>query len=193
MCLILAQLRLSGQKYIDYYKGDTLIKADRNTYTIKYSKLYKRPYVYMHVKNANNIKREDIHGIMYVFYLQDTKTFDEVVKETFTQEELKAMYKEMRVISDSEPLTEWWIAFEFGVSVNKYTEGIETFEVYFYDTPSRRNISLKKIEQMENKLRERVRFKLFEGRRQFLQDADVFLHDYVKVLFKNVIDDFGSL
>ena len=195
MCLILAQLRLFGQEYVDYYKGDTLIKADKNTYTIKYSKLYKRPEVFLHVGNSDNKNLDLTKGLMNVFYVRDKKVFDDVVKNNFTQEELKAMYKENKILSIYKEDKPWRkvLAFEFGVSVNKHTEAIELFQVDFYDTPAMRNISLKKIEQMENQLRERVRFKLFEGRRQFLDGNYVYLHDYIRVYFKDIIDDFESL
>ena len=192
MCLILAQLRLSGQKYIDYYKGDTLIKADRNTYTIRYSKLGEGLSAYIYIDNVNN-RNTNVKGLMYVFNLQDRKVFSDVIRDNFTQDELKAMYKDYRAILKTYPYIDYRVAFTFGVSVNKYTERIETFMVDFCDTPCRRNISLKKIERMENQLRERVKFKLFEGRRQFLQDAEVFRHDFIRIYFHEVIDNFGSL
>ena len=192
MCLILAQLRLSGQKYVDYYKGDTLIKADKNTYSIRYTDLSKNRCAYIYIDNVNN-RKTNIKGLMYVFNLQDRKVFSDVIRDNFTQEELKTMYKEMKAILVTYPSIDCRVAFTFGVSVNKYTERIETFMVDFCDTPCRRNISLKKIERMENQLRERVKFKLFEGRRQFLQDAEVFRHDFIRIYFHEVIDDFGSL
>ena len=197
MCLILAQLRLFGQEYVDYYKGDTLVKADKNTYAIRYSKLDlgEKSVAYIYVNNINNKKLDLTRGLMDVFYVRDKKVFDDVVKNSFTQGDLKAMYKELKNLCIYKEDKPWRkvVAFEFRVSANKHTDSIELFEVSFNDTPAMRNISLKKIEQMENQVRERVRFKLFEGRRQFLDGNYVYLHDYIRVYFKDIIDDFESL
>ena len=193
MCLILAQLRLFGQEYVDYYKGDTLIKADDNTYYIVYAQIINSSIVYMQVANVNNVKKV-IEGPLQTFILQDRKIFSEVVKEMFTQDELKAMYKEMKkTIPNYEQYWQRNILFEFAFNINRHTERIGNFEIGFVATPATRNISLEKIERMENILRERVKFNIYEGRRQFLSSYDFFRHDAVSIHFREVIDDFDSL
>jgi len=194
LCIIvLTQSDITAQNYTDYYKGDTIIRADKNTYSIKYTKLFKSPNVFIKVNNINNVKNELINGPVQTFLLQDKKVFDEVVKELFSQDELKAMYKEMRALPSYNQLPTKNLVFTFGISINRHTEKIGNFEVYFYSTPASRNISLEKIEQLENQLRRRVSFWIFDGRRQFLQSYDFFRHDFVRVYYQDVIDNFDSL
>ena len=107
-------------------------------------------------------------------------------KEVFTQDELKAMYKELKA-------SQWNLLFEIVFNVNRHTERIGKFEFCFFATPATRNISLQKIERIENILRERVKFNIYEGRRQFLNSYDFFRHDAVSIHFREVIDDFDSL
>ena len=77
-------------------------------------------------------------------------------------------------------------------NINRHTEKIGNFEIGFVATPATRNISLEKIERMENILRERVKFNIYEGRRQFLNRYDFFRPDAICVLLREVIDDFDS-
>ena len=154
LCLILAYLSMTGQNYADYYKGDTLIKADKNTYSIKYTDLSKNKIAYIYVNNINN-RKVNVKILWGAYILQDRNVFSDVIRDIFTQEELKAMYNEQMAIFKPYPYLDCSRAFTFGVSVNKYTERIETFMVDFCDTPGRRNISLKKIEQLESQLREK--------------------------------------
>ena len=185
LCLLLAQSNVTAQTYTDYYKGDTIIRADDNTYYIVYAQIINSSIVYMQVANVNNVKKV-IEGPLQTFILQDRKIFSEVVKEMFTQDELKAMYKELKA-------SQWNLLFEIVFNVNRHTERIGKFEFCFFATPATRNISLQKIERMENILRERVKFNIYEGRRQFLSSYDFFRHDAVSIRFRVVIDDFDSL
>lgn len=184
--MVFAQLDVTAQSYTDYYKGDTIIRADRNTYFIRYSKIINTTDIYIHVINVNGIKKDLIEGPLQTFLLQDRKIFCDVVKEVFTQDELKAMYKELKA-------SQWNLLFEIVFNVNRHTERIGKFEFCFFATPATRNISLQKIERMENILRERVKFNIYEGRRQFLNSYDFFRHDAVSIHFREVIDDFDSL
>ena len=185
LCLLLAQSNVTAQTYTDYYKGDTIIRADDNTYYIVYAQIINSSIVYMQVANVNNVKKV-IEGPLQTFILQDRKIFSEVVKEMFTQDELKAMYKELKA-------SQWNLLFEIVFNVNRHTERIGKFEFCFFATPATRNISLQKIERMENILRERVKFNIYEGRRQFLSSYDFFRHDAVSIRLRVVIDDFDSL
>lgn len=184
--MVFAQLDVTAQSYTDYYKGDTIIRADRNTYFIRYSKIINTTDIYIHVINVNGIKKDLIEGPLQTFLLQDRKIFCDVVKEVFTQDELKAMYKELKA-------SQWNLLFEIVFNVNRHTERIGKFEFCFFATPATRNISLQKIERMENILRERVKFNIYEGRRQFLSSYDFFRHDAVTIRLREVIDDFDSL
>ena len=184
--MVFAQLDVTAQSYTDYYKGDTIIRADRNTYFIRYSKIINTTDMYIHVINVNGIKKDLIEGPLQTFLLQDRKIFCDVVKEVFTQDELKAMYKELKA-------SQWNLLFEIVFNVNRHTERIGKFEFCFFATPATRNISLQKIERMENILRERVKFNIYEGRRQFLSSYDFFRHDAVSIRLREVIDDFDSL
>lgn len=193
LCLLLAQSNVTAQNYTDYYKGDTIIRADDNTYYIVYAQIINSSIVYMQVANVNNVKKV-IEGPLQTFILQDRKIFSEVVKEMFTQDELKAMYKEMKkTIPNYEQYWQRNILFEFAFNINRHTERIGNFEIGFVATPATRNISLEKIERMENILRERVKFNIYEGRRQFLSSYDFFRHDAVSIRLREVIDDFDSL
>ena len=98
--MVFAQLDVTAQSYTDYYKGDTIIRADRNTYFIRYSKIINITDIYIHVINVNGIKKDLIEGPLQTFLLQDRKIFCDVVKEVFTQDELKAMYKELKASPD---------------------------------------------------------------------------------------------
>lgn len=184
--MVFAQLDVTAQSYTDYYKGDTIIRADRNTYFIRYSKIINTTDIYIHVINVNGIKKDLIEGPLQTFLLQDRKIFCDVVKEVFTQDELKAMYKELKA-------SQWNLLFEIVFNVNRHTERIGKFEFCFFATPATRNISLQKIERIENILRERVKFNIYEGRRQFLSSYDFFRHDAVSIRLREVIDDFDSL
>lgn len=193
LCLVLAQSNVTAQSYTDYYKGDTIIRADDNTYYIVYAQIINSSIVYMQVANVNNVKKV-IEGPLQTFILQDRKIFCDVVKEVFTQEELKAMYKEMKkTIPNYEQYRQKNILFEFAFNINRHTERIGNFEIGFVATLATRNISLEKIERIENMLRKRVKFNIYEGRRQFLNNYDFFRHDAVSIHFREVIDDFDSL
>ena len=66
LCIIvLAQSDITAQNYTDYYKGDTIIRADKNTYYIRYGKIINTPDIYVHVTNINNAKKDLIEGPYY--------------------------------------------------------------------------------------------------------------------------------
>ena len=191
--MVFAQLDVTAQSYTDYYKGDTIIRADKNTYSIRYAQTDVSSMTFVQVANVSNVKKV-IEGPLQTFLLQDRKIFSEVVKEMFTQDELKAMYKEMKkTIPNYEQYSQLNILFTFVFNINRHTERIGNFQFSFVATQATRNISLEKIERIENILRERVKFNIYEGRRQFLNSYDFFRHDAVSIHFREVIDDFDSL
>lgn len=190
--MVFAQSDVTAQNYTDYYKGDTIIRANDNTYYIVFAQIINSSIVYMQVANIDNVKNV-IEGPLQTFILQDRKIFCDVVKEVFTQEELKAMYKELKASPNFEKYFKWNTLFEFAFNVNRHTERIGKFEFCFFATPATRNISPEKIERMENMLRKRVKFNIYEGRRQFLNSYDFFRHDAVSIHFREVIDNFDSL
>jgi len=69
LCIIvLAQSDITAQNYTDYYKGDTIIVADKNTYSIKYTQTIVSSMAFIRVGNVNNVKKV-IEGSLQTFLL----------------------------------------------------------------------------------------------------------------------------
>lgn len=199
LTLLFAAMQLSvlnAQDKADYYTGKTEVMGDKYTYLIEIPSHTNRIIIH----NKSSLKREwtiiDDRGRLIggtlvfdsVMKIENPEIIKEVIKEIFTQEELKSMLSEYDPYKTVSPNC---IAnFGFLFTSNKHTKKIEeVVDIYIDNVPTFRAIPLQRIEQLEDLLKSKVRFRVNEKREKLIgQNYDVFPVCEEHVHLRDLID-----
>ena len=173
---------LNAQEKVDYYTGKTEVQGKKYTYSIEIADISKT--IWLH--NKSSLKRDwtivDDRGRLVggllvfnnVMKIENPEVIKEVVKEVFTQEELKKILSEFdsyKTVLPGQPAH-----FTFELTANKHTKKIEeVVTIYVENTPTMRAVAPQRIEQLEDLLKSKVRYKVNEKREKLIgQNYDVF-------------------
>ena len=185
LTLLFAAMQLSvlnAQDKADYYTEKAEVMGDKYTYLIEIPSHTNRIIIH----NKSSLKREwtiiDDKGRLIggtlvfdsVMKIENPEIIKEVIKEIFTQEELKSMLSEYDPYKTVSPNS---IAnFGFLFTSNKHTKKIEeVVDIYIDNVPTFRAIPPQRIEQLEDLLKSKVRFRVNEKREKLIgQNYDVF-------------------
>lgn len=185
LTLLFAAMQLSvlnAQDKVDYYTGKTEIQGKKYSYSLEIEDNTKT--IWLHNKSC--LKRDwtivDDRGRLVggflvfsnVMKIENPEIIKEVVKEVFTQEELKKILSEYNPYETVQPGRLARFIFKF--TANKHTKKIEeVVTIYVENTPTMRAVAPQRIEQLEDLLKSKVRFRVNEKREKLIgQNYDVF-------------------
>ena len=187
---------LNAQDKVDYYTGKTEVQGKKYSYSIEIEDITKM--IWLH--NKSSLKRDwtivDERGRLVggllvfnnVMKIENPEVIKEVVKEVFTQEELKKILSEF---NPYETMPQGRSAhFTFELTANKHTKKIEeVVTIYVENTPTIRAVAPQRIEQLEDLLKSKVRYKVNEKREKLIgQSYDVFPVREEYVYLRDLID-----